>query len=435
MLYGDNNMEFTSVIDKKKNKLELSKEEITYAVNSYTNGEIPDYQMSSLLMAILLNGMTNDEVFNLTEVMMNSGDILDLSRFGGKVVDKHSTGGIGDKTTIILGPILATLGCKVAKISGRGLGITGGTADKLESIEGYNISLSKEEFLNQVEDIGISLSYNIGNLAPADKKIYALRDVTATVDSIPLIASSIMSKKLASGADAIVLDVKVGKGAFMKDVNEARKLANLMIDIGKHFGRKVKAVLTNMDIPLGYNIGNRIEVEECVGVLEGKGEHNLTLISVALASHLLNMISDKSIGECQQLVLESIANGSALNKFKELVKAQGGNYDNIFVNNNKTYTLKASKSGYITDINSEQVGLSSMEIKVGRETKEDQIDYEAGIKFLKRINDSVSKGEDIAIIYYKEGSNLEEAIRLLNESITIEDNKVEEPTLIYEVIG
>ena len=434
-MYGDSKMEFTSVIDKKKNKLELSKEEITYAVNSYTNGEIPDYQMSSLLMAILLNGMTNDEVFNLTEVMMNSGDILDLSRFGGKVVDKHSTGGIGDKTTIILGPILATLGCKVAKISGRGLGITGGTADKLESIEGYNISLSKEEFLKQVEDIGISLSYNIGNLAPADKKIYALRDVTATVDSIPLIASSIMSKKLASGADAIVLDVKVGKGAFMKDVNEARKLANLMIDIGKHFGRKVKAVLTNMDIPLGYNIGNRIEVEECVGVLEGKGEHNLTLISVALASHLLNMISDKPIGECQQLVLESIANGSALNKFKELVKAQGGNYDNIFVNNNKTYTLKASKSGYVTDINSELVGLSSMEIKVGRETKEDQIDYEAGIKFLKRINDSVNEGDNIAIIYYKEGSNLEEAIRLLDESITIEDSKVEEPTLIYEVIG
>lgn len=427
-------MEFTSVIDKKKNKQELTKEEITYAVNSYTNGEIPDYQMSSLLMAILLNGMTNEEVFNLTEVMMNSGDVLDLSRFGGMVVDKHSTGGIGDKTTIILGPILATLGCKVAKISGRGLGITGGTADKLESIKGYNISLTKDEFLNQVEDIGISLSYNIGNLAPADKKIYALRDVTATVDSIPLIASSIMSKKLASGADAIVLDVKVGKGAFMKDVTEARKLASLMIDIGKHFGRKVKAILTNMDIPLGYNIGNRIEVEECVDVLSGKGEHNLTLISVALASHLLNMISNKPITECQNLVLDSIASGKALAKFKELVKAQGGDYNSIFINNNKTHIIKANRSGYITDIDSEKVGLASMEVKVGRETKEDPIDYEAGIKFLKRINDSISEGEDLAIVYYGENASLDDAIKLLDEAVIISDSKVEDPKLIYEVI-
>ncbi len=427
-------MEFTSVIDKKKNKQELTKEEITYAVSSYTNGEIPDYQMSSLLMAILLNGMTNEEVFNLTEVMMNSGDVLDLSRFGGMVVDKHSTGGIGDKTTIILGPILATLGCKVAKISGRGLGITGGTADKLESIKGYNISLSKDEFLNQVEDIGISLSYNIGNLAPADKKIYALRDVTATVDSIPLIASSIMSKKLASGADAIILDVKVGKGAFMKDVTEARKLASLMIDIGKHFGRKVKAILTNMDIPLGYNIGNRIEVQECIDVLSGKGEHNLTLISVALASHLLNMISNKPIGECQSLVLDSIASGKALEKFKELVKAQGGDYNSIFENDNITYTIRSKRSGYITDIDSEKVGLASMEIKVGRETKEDQIDYEAGIKFFKRINDYINEGEDLATIYYKEGASLEDAIKLLDEAVTISDSKVEEPKLIYEVM-
>ena len=428
-------MEIIDIIDKKKYKQELTKEEIEFAVNSYTNGDIPDYQMSSLLMAILLNGMTNKEVFYLTDVMMHSGDILDLSRFNGLVVDKHSTGGIGDKTTIILGPVLASLGCKLAKISGRGLGITGGTADKLESIKGYDISLSKEEFLKQVEDIGISLSYNIGNLAPADKKIYALRDVTGTVDSIPLIASSIMSKKIASGADAIVLDVKVGKGAFMKDVESARELATLMIEIGKYFNKKVKAVLTNMDIPLGHNIGNRIEVQECVDVLSGGGDENLKEVTISLASNLLNMVTKKSVEECRLLVIDSLNNGSALNKFKELVKAQGGDYDSIFENNSKTYTLSALKSGYITDINSELVGKASMQIKVGRETKEDQIDYESGITILKGINDQITIGDDLAIIYYNDGEDLEEAKRLLDEAIVIEDKKVEDPTLIYEVIG
>ena len=428
-------MEILYIIDKKKIKQELSKEEIEFVVKSYTEGSIPDYQMSALLMAILLNGMTNEETFYLTDAMMRSGDILDLSRFNGLVVDKHSTGGIGDKTTIILGPILAALGCKVAKISGKGLGITGGTADKLEGIKGYNISLSKEEFLKQVEDIGISLSYNIGNLAPADKKIYALRDVTGTVDSIPLVASSIMSKKIASGADAIVLDVKVGRGAFMKDLNEARKLAKLMTEIGKFFGKKVKAVLTNMDIPLGHNIGNRIEILECIDVLNGQGEANLKEVTITLASNLLNMVTKESIEECRLLVIDSLNNGTALNKFQELVKAQGGNYDSIFENNSKTYTLTSLYSGYVTDINSELVGKSSIQIRVGKETKEDKIDYEAGIVLLKGINDKVTVGDDLAIIYYNDGADLEAAKELLSEAFTISDNKIEEPTLIYEVIG
>ena len=427
-------IDFTDIIDKKKNKLELSKDEIFYAVNSYTNGEIPDYQMSALLMAILLNGMNNDEVFYLTEVMMQSGDMLDLSRFNGMVVDKHSTGGIGDKTTIILGPILAALGCKVAKISGRGLGITGGTADKLESIEGYNISLKLDEFLKQIEDIGISLSYNIGDLAPADKKIYALRDVTATVDSIPLIASSIMSKKIASGADAIVLDVKVGKGAFMKDIDEARKLAKLMIEIGKYFKKKVRAVLTNMDIPLGHNIGNKIEVMECVDVLEGKGEENLKEVTITLASNLLSMVTKKTIEECRLLVIDSLNNGSALAKFKELVQAQGGNLDSIYDNHDKKITLRASMSGYLTDIDSQLIGQSSMEIKVGRETKDEPIDYDAGIIILKSINDYVNKGDAIAEVYYKEGNNIEQAVAYIGEALKITPNEVEEPKLIYEVI-
>ena len=427
-------IDFTDIIDKKKNKKELTKEEIFYAVNSYTNGDIPDYQMSALLMAILLNGMTNDEVYYLTEVMMQSGDILDLSRFNGMVVDKHSTGGIGDKTTIILGPILAALGCKVAKISGRGLGITGGTADKLESIEGYNISLSQEEFLNQIQDIGISLSYNIGNLAPADKKIYALRDVTATVDSIPLIASSIMSKKLASGADAIVLDVKVGKGAFMKDINEARKLAKLMIEIGKYFKRKVRAVLTNMDIPLGHNIGNKIEIEECVEVLQGKGEKNLKEVTICLAANLLNMVTDKPMDVCNSLVKETLENGLALNKFNELVNHQHGNLDSIYDNKDKKLVLKASMSGYLTDIDSELIGHSSMAIKVGRETKEEKIDYDAGIKILKSINDEVNVGDEIAIVYYKDGVDINKAISYIGEALKITPEKITEPKLIYEVI-
>ena len=428
-------MDMVEIIEKKKDKQKLTKEEIEYVVNSYTKGDIPDYQMSALLMAIVLNGMTKEETFYMTEVMENSGDVFDLSRFNGKVVDKHSTGGIGDKTTIIIGPILAALGCKVAKVSGKGLGITGGTADKLESISGYNIALSKDEFINQVADIGISLSYNIGNLAPADKKIYALRDVTGTVRSIPLVASSIMSKKLASGADAIILDVKVGKGAFMKTIEEARELAKLMIEIGSYFGKKVKAVLTNMDIPLGYNIGNRIEVEECIDVLSGKGEHDLTLISVLLASHLYNMISNKPLSECQELVLETISSGKALEKLKELIKAQGGNYNSIFENNNNKYTLKATSSGYVTDINSELAGLASREIKVGRESKEDAVDPEAGIVLLKKINDPVLIGEAIATIYYKEEKDLQEAMEYLEKMVTISDKEVEPPKIIYEVIG
>ncbi len=429
-------MEFKDIIDKKKYKNELTKSEIQFAVNSYNDGEIPDYQMSAFLMAILLNGMTNKEVFYLTDAMMRSGDVFDLSSFEGMVVDKHSTGGIGDKTTMILGPVLASLGCKVAKISGKGLGITGGTADKLEGIRGYNISLSKEEFVKQVEDINIALAYNIGNIAPADKKIYALRDVTCTVDSIPLVASSIMSKKIASGADAIILDVKVGKGAFMKDINKARELAKLMIEIGTFFNKKVKAILTNMDLPLGHNIGNKIELLECIDVLSGKGDEELKEVAVTLASHLLNMVSDKSIEECRLLVIDALNNGSALNKFKELVAAQGGDYDSIFENSCKTYTLTALSTGYITDINSELVGKSSMQIKVGKETKEDTIDYDAGIIMLKDINDKVTIGDELATFYYHdEVSDIEEAKSLLMEAITISEEPIEKPTLIYEVIG
>ncbi|MBQ4583935.1 MAG: thymidine phosphorylase [Bacilli bacterium] len=428
-------MRFVDIIEKKKNKEELTKEEIKFAIESFTNEEIPDYQMSALLMAIVLNGMTDEETYHLTEVMLNSGDVLDLSGVEWVVVDKHSTGGIGDKTTLILGPILASLGCKVAKMSGRGLGITGGTADKLEAIEGYDIKMTIEEFIKQIKEKNIALAYSIGNLAPADKKIYALRDVTATVESIPLIASSIMSKKLASGADCLILDVKVGSGAFMKDIESARKLAKTMVKIGKHFNKKVRAILTNMDIPLGRNIGNLLEVQEVVQVLNNNGPEDLKKVTVTLASNLLNMAIGKSIEECEYLVNETLDNGRALEKFKELIESQNGKYNSIFrENQSKVEIVKATDEGYITKLVAENIGRSSMMLKAGRQTKEDKIDYEAGIILLKKINDYVKKGDELAYFYYNDDELLKEAEKVFLAGVEYSKDKVDEPTLIYEVI-
>lgn len=428
-------MRFVDIIQKKKNHEKLTKEEIEFAVESYTNGQIPDYQMSALLMAIVLNGMNDEETYNLTEVMLNSGDILDLSDVGGISVDKHSTGGVGDKTTLILGPVLASLDCKFAKMSGRGLGITGGTADKLEAIEGYQVKLSNEEFIKQVKEKNIALAYQIGNLAPADKKLYALRDVTATVDSIPLIASSIMCKKIASGCDCLILDVKVGSGAFMKDLESARLLADTMVKIGKHFNKKVRAVLTNMDIPLGRNIGNLLEVQEVVQVLNDNGPEDLKKVTISLASNLLNMATNKPIKDCENAIIEVLNNGQALEKFKELIVAQKGNFNSIFRESKaKILKIKAFKDGFITQMLAENIGKASMMLGAGRKTKDDIIDYEAGIVLIKKINDYVKIDDDIAYFYYNDDQFLFEAKQIFLDGVTISKTKIAEPVLIYEII-
>lgn len=316
-------MRMYDVIEKKRDGGKLTREEIEFWINGYVKGEIPDYQVSSLLMAIFFRGLDDEELTNLTLIMANSGDITDLSEIKGVKVDKHSTGGVGDKTTLIVGPIAASLGCKVAKMSGKGLGFTGGTADKLESIKGYKINISKEDFIKQVNDIGISLISQSGNMAPADKKLYALRDVTATVESIPLIASSIMSKKIASGADKIVLDVKLGSGAFMKNLDDARALSQKMVNIGKLAKKETVAVITNMDIPLGNNVGNSLEVIEAIETLKGNGPKDLLEISIVLASLMVALSKSISQEEAKLQVINSIQNGDAYNKLKELVKAQG----------------------------------------------------------------------------------------------------------------
>ena len=330
-------MNIIEIIEKKKNREILTYEEIEYAVMGYVNKEIEDYQMSSLLMAIVLNGMTNQETFDLTDVMLNSGEKIDLSDIEGIIVDKHSTGGVGDKTTLILAPLVTSMGIKIAKMSGRGLGHTGGTIDKLESIEGFKVNLTDKEFIEQVNKVGCSVISQTKNIVPADKKLYALRDVTGTVDSIPLIASSIMSKKLASGADIIVIDVKVGNGALMKTIDSATKLANLMIKIGKKYDKEVVCVLSNMEEPLGKNIGNGLEVIESIETLKGKGPKDLTTLVLTLSSILVSLSFNISEEEARLKLIENIKNGKALEKFNEFVKAQGGNIEKIALCDNGSF--------------------------------------------------------------------------------------------------
>ena len=394
-------MTIIDIINRKKAYKELSREEIEFAVNGYLDGSIKDYQMSALLMAILLNGMTDKETIDLTDVMIKSGDVLDLSRIEGIIVDKHSTGGVGDKVTLVLGPLLASLGIKIAKMSGRGLGHTGGTIDKLESIEGFNTKIDEEKFIEQVNRINIALVGQTSNLVPADKKIYALRDVTGTVDSIHLIASSIMSKKIASGADIIIIDVKVGNGALMKNFNDAEKLAKLMVKIGKFYKKPTICLLTSMEEPLGYAIGNSLEVEEAINTLIGKGPSDLLEVVITLSTIIIAALKKVSSEEAREMLVNQLKNGKAYDKFKELVEAQGGDINKI-KKSSKEFSIRSEKAGYINKIDALKLGEIAKSIGAGRNTLDDEIDYEVGIVLNKKIGDSVVKGEELAKVYLKD---------------------------------
>lgn len=433
-------MRMYDIIMNKRNGKELSKEEIDYFVNGFTKGEIPDYQASALLMAIYFNKMNKRETTDLTLAMANSGDILSLDKIEGIKVDKHSTGGVGDKTTILLAPLVASCGIPVAKMSGRGLGHTGGTIDKLESFKGFSVNLPEEKFIDNVNKHKIALVAQTGHLAPADKKIYALRDVTSTVDNMSLIASSIMSKKIASGADAIVLDVKVGEGAFMKTPREARALAQEMVDIGNNVGRQTIAIISDMDQPLGYAIGNSLEVIEAINTLKGNGPKDLLELTLNLGSYML-ILGKKasSFEEGYNMLLENIKNGKALEKLKEFVKAQGG--DEKYIDNTDSFEkasfileVKAEKSGIISKIHAEEVGLIAMELGAGRVTKESKIDLSVGIVLNKKRGDKVNKGEILAYIHANDMKKGEKASKKLINAIEIQDSFKDDIPLIYEVI-
>lgn len=416
-------MHIIDIIAKKRDGMALSKEEIDFLIHSYTQGHIPDYQMSAFLMATYFQKMNDEEATYLALAMRDSGDSIDLSSIPGIKVDKHSTGGVGDKVTLILGPLLASLGVKFAKMSGRGLGHTGGTIDKLESIPGYQVVLKIDDFIRQVNEIGIAIVGQSGDVAPADKKLYALRDVTATVDVIPLIASSIMSKKLASGADAIVLDVKVGHGAFMKTESEAIKLAELMVSIGRLAGKKMTAILTGMDEPLGHKIGNGLEVFEAIETLHGRGPKDLVDVTVEIGAHLLlDALLETNFDVAKKRLHEALNNGKAYAKFLELVKAQGG--DTKAMAKPETLLSKhlipifAKANGYVTDINALEIGKAAMRLGAGRETKEDSIYLDVGIDLLKKIGDPVQIGDPIAMLYVRD-KGIAEASALVSQAYQI----------------
>ena len=405
-------MRMVDLIEKKRDGFELSKEEIDFIIEGYTKGDIPDYQMAAFAMSVFFKGMNDIESTNLAIAMLNSGDVMDLSMIDGVKVDKHSTGGVGDKVSLVLAPMVASLGIKFAKMSGRGLGHTGGTLDKLESIPGYNIYLTYEEFVKQVNKIGLAIVGQTGNLTPADKKLYALRDVTATVNSIPLIASSIMSKKLASGSNAICLDVKVGSGAFMKDIESASKLAELMVQIGKNAGRSMTAILTDMDEPLGFAIGNQLEVIEAINTLKGNGPKDLTDICLEIGSYLVvDAKVANTFEEAKELLKAQIANGEALKKLAELAEAQGGDGSYVldptkFESAKEIIPVIAKEAGYITYINALEIGVSSMLLGGGRETMNDVIDPTVGIVLNKKIEDYVQPGDVLAYVHTN-GKNTE----------------------------
>ena len=431
-------MRMYDIIQKKRNGGELSNEEIAFFINRYTNGEIPDYQASALMMAVYFRGMTEDETACLTECMADSGDRIDLSRFGSLSADKHSTGGVGDKTSLIVAPIVASLGGKIAKMSGRGLGHTGGTVDKLESIPGYKTELSPDEFIAQVEGVGMAIIGQTGNLAPADKKLYALRDVTATVESIPLITSSIMSKKIAAGAATIVLDVKVGSGAFMKNERDAELLAESMVKIGKKCGRKMAALITDMNSPLGNNIGNSLEIIEAVDVLKNKKMGDLRDVCKALSSEMVSLIFDIPHDEAEQKVVHAISSGLALSKMREWIEAQGG--DSRFIDDPTLLPMAKNQlgiicetDGYITSMDAEKIGISSVMLGAGRESKDDTIDLSAGIIMNKKVGDRVEKGDILATIYYNDISP-ENARSCYLSALTISSEKTTEKPLIYKMV-
>ena len=423
-------MTIERIIDKKRLNYRLTKEELAFAVNGFVNGEIKDYQMSALLMAITINGMTDEETINLTEIMLNSGDKIDLSSIKGIKVDKHSTGGVGDKTTLVLIPLVASLGVPVAKMSGRGLGHTGGTIDKIESIKNFNVKLNMDDFINQVNNIGVALVSQTGNLVPADKKMYALRDVTATVESIPLIASSIMSKKLASGADKIVLDVKVGAGSLMKTYSEAKRLAELMVKIGNHHGRETVCVLTSMSEPLGNAIGNALEVKESIDTLKGKGPKDLHELVLKLGSIMVSLSKNISEEEAYNMLEENLNNGKAYDKFVELVEAQGGDINKVEVSD-KCISIKAKKTGVIGDINAYKMGEIVRDMGAGRLTIDDEIDHGVGIVLSKKVGDFVLENEELLKIYI---GNKDVNINDILDCYSSSEHFFDKSPLIIEVI-
>lgn len=418
----------TDLIQKKRDGGKLDASEIKEMIMLYTAGEIPDYQMSAMMMAIFYKGLDDEETLALTLAMRDSGDTLDLSAIKGIKADKHSTGGVGDKTSIALAPLVSSVGVKVAKMSGRGLGHTGGTIDKLESFPGFNVSLSEEQFISQVNETGMAIMGQTKMLAPADKKLYALRDVTATVEQLSLIASSIMSKKLACGADAIVLDVKCGSGAFMKDIDSARALASEMVKIGKGAGKNMRALITDMDEPLGYAVGNILEVKEAIDTLKGKGPEDFTDLCLLLGSRMVllsGLASDEK--EAEDMLKASIADGRALDQLARFVKAQGGDesyvYDpSKFENAAFTKELTAEKDGFVESVICDEAGLSSMMLGGGRETKDDVIDLSVGIVFKKKKGDAVKKGDCIAVLYYNDETKIDAAFERLSNAVTIGEN-------------
>jgi pyrimidine-nucleoside phosphorylase len=433
-------MRMYDIILKKRNGEELTKEEIEFFVNGYTKGEIPDYQAAALLMAIYFQKMNKRETADLTMAMVNSGDVIDLSGIEGIKVDKHSTGGVGDTTTLVLGPMVAAAGAPVAKMSGRGLGHTGGTIDKLESIKGFSVEMTEEEFINNVNRVKLAVGGQTASLAPADKKLYALRDVTGTVDNISLIASSVMSKKIAAGADCIVLDVKTGTGAFMKTVDDSFELAKEMVDIGTNVGRNTVAIVSDMDEPLGFAVGNALEVKEAIDTLNGNGPKDLYELCLTLGSYML-LLAKKAdtVEEARKKLENTIKDGSALKKFKEFIAAQGGDVsmiDNPELLPKAKYQIevKAKKEGYVSKIVANEIGLAALVLGAGRETKESQLDLSVGIVLQKKAGAYVKEGDTIAIIHANDLSKAKEAEERIHGAYYITKEKCEERPLIFGVV-
>lgn len=431
-------MRMIDIIEKKRDGKSLSKEEIEFFIKGYTEGDIPDYQASSLAMAIFFQDMNEEERAALTMAMVNSGDVIDLSKVNGIKVDKHSTGGVGDTTTLVLAPLVAAVGVPVAKMSGRGLGHTGGTIDKLESIDGFHVEISEADFIKLVNEDQVAVIGQTGNLTPADKKLYTLRDVTGTVNSIPLIASSIMSKKIAAGADAIVLDVKTGNGAFMKTLEDAEALAHAMVSIGNNVGRNTMAIISDMSQPLGRAIGNALELKEAIDTLNGQGPEDLTELVLTLGSQMVVLAERAStLEEARQLLNEAIENGSALDKFKTFLENQGGDasvVDSPELLPTAEYQIdyKAKSSGVVSELIANEIGVASMMLGAGRQTKEDDIDLSVGIVLNKKVGDNVNEGESLLTIHSNR-ENVDDVIKKLDESIEIKA-QAKTPTLIHKII-
>lgn len=433
-------MRMYDLIHAKRDGSELTKEEIEYIIEGYCKGKIADYQMSAFLMAVFYKGMTKEETLNMTMAAARSGDMIDLSDINGIKVDKHSTGGVGDNTTLIVAPIVASLGVKVAKMSGRGLGHTGGTIDKLESISGFQTSMKKQRFMEIVNEVGVSVIGQTENIAPADKKMYALRDVTCTVDSIPLIAVSIMSKKLAAGSDCIVLDVKCGSGAFMKSMEDAIKLAKVMVEIGEGAGRKTVALITDMDVPLGKNIGNSLEVIEAIDVLNKRGDEELEALCTEIATQMLVLGQRGNYAECKKMVEDCIISGQALDTFAKMVSAQNGDeryvYDtSLYKKASAIEPVLARESGYIVRMNTEDIGIISVILGAGRDTKDSVIDYSAGIEIIKKTGDYVNKGDVLAYIHTNNASIIDVAKKKYNDALEFSKMKVEKKNIILATVS